>query len=169
MWVNLVCNFGAGLTFFRVTLWGDIMRPHEKYIDAVKVVLSPLDLCTHLTLCIWSPDLMSRGFRRDLMPAFLYRVGVLQVNIWARSAMKSAYTRERIIPFYCYHLCPCFVEVHSRHIYHTRMDCKGWRYIGPPACISRAKNNVFSVNIRSRTNQIKKQLNSEFSDKQIRT
>ena len=47
------------------------MRPHEKYIDAVKVVLSPLDLHTHLTLCIWSPDLMSRGFRRDLMPAFL--------------------------------------------------------------------------------------------------
>ena len=28
------------------------MRPHEKYIDAVKVVLSPLDPCTHLTLCI---------------------------------------------------------------------------------------------------------------------
>lgn len=46
------------------------MRPHEKYIDAVKVVLSPLDLHTLDTLYL-EPDLMSRGFRRDLMPAFL--------------------------------------------------------------------------------------------------
>ena len=55
------------------------MRPHEKYIDAVKVVTFR-SVHTLDTLYL-EPDLMSRGFRRDLMPAFLYRVGVLQVNI----------------------------------------------------------------------------------------
>ena len=37
---------------------------------------------------------------------------------------------------------------------------------GPPYLASQKSD--FSVDMRSRTNQIKKQLNSEFSDKQIR-
>ena len=136
----------------------------EKCIDVVKVVTFRSALST--LLMYQEPDLESCGFRRDIHYTYISLTtrpgGRVEVNIWARpGGMKSAYARANntILLLSLLHMF-CGARV-TFITFAPHWKLKGWR----PALESQNMFD-FSVSIRSRTYQIKNQLNWEFMDKQ---
>ena len=149
MWTLFAIN--TRLTFF--TLWAQVWVL-MKCIDVVKVVnfkaahshVSGAMILCHAAL----GDHISPYPSGRVKSKYSSKVG----------QMKSAYSWYHFIVIASVHMfCSARVTFIT-----PALIAKG----GGPCLYLASQNSDFSVDTRSRTNQIKKQLNSKFSDKQIR-